>query len=103
MNGVTQLIIIGAVMFALIGFVTMWSNLYSLNSIKNKKVGHGQHGNARFATEKEVKKIYQLCRMSQRNGGSRKAIRRCRRERLWVQDDVAGSCMRWWIPGTFTR
>lgn len=60
MNGITQLIIIGVIMFALIGFLTAWSNMYSLNSIKNKKVGHGQHGNARFATEKEVKRIYKL-------------------------------------------
>lgn len=45
-------------MFALIGFLTVWSNVYSLNGIKNKKVGHGQHGNARFATEKELKKMY---------------------------------------------
>ena len=60
MNGITKLIIIGAFMFAVIGFLTTWSNIYSLNSIKNKKVGHGQHGNARFATEKEIKKIYKL-------------------------------------------
>ena len=61
MNGsVTTLIIIGVIMFALIGTLTVVSNIYSLNTIKNKKVGHGQHGNARFATEKEVKKIYKL-------------------------------------------
>ena len=60
MNGITQLIVIGVIMFALIGFLTAWSNIYSINSIKNKKVGHGQHGNARFASEKEIKKIYKL-------------------------------------------
>ncbi len=54
------LIIIGAVMFAMIGLLTNWTSIYSINSIKNKKVGHGQHGNARFATEKEIKKIYSL-------------------------------------------
>ena len=54
-NGsITTLILVAAAMFAFIGFMTVWSNVYSLNSIKNKKVGHGQHGNARFATEKEV-------------------------------------------------
>ncbi|MDD4690287.1 MAG: type IV secretory system conjugative DNA transfer family protein [Eubacteriales bacterium] len=47
-------------MFALIGFLTVWSDRYSINSIKNKKVGHGQYGNARFATEKEIKTIYKL-------------------------------------------
>jgi len=59
-NSVTMLIIMGAVMFAVIGILTVVSNIYSLNNIKNKRVGHGQHGNARFATEKEVKKIYRL-------------------------------------------
>ena len=60
-NGsITTLILVAAAMFAFIGFMTVWSNVYSLNSIKNKKVGHGQHGNARFATEKEVKRIYKL-------------------------------------------
>ena len=59
-NSVITLIIMGAVMFAVIGILTVVSNIYSLNNIKNKRVGHGQHGNARFATEKEVKKIYRL-------------------------------------------
>ena len=47
-------------MFSLIGILSVASNVYSLNTIKSKKVGHGQHGNARFATEKEVRKIYKL-------------------------------------------
>lgn len=59
-NSVIVLIIIATVMFALIGFLTVWSDRYSINSIKNKKVGHGQYGNARFATEKEIKTIYKL-------------------------------------------
>ena len=41
-NSVTTLIIIGAVMFAVIGILTVVSNIYSLNNIKNKRVGHGQ-------------------------------------------------------------
>jgi len=68
-SNVTILIIIGVAMFAVIGFCTTWSNIYSLNSIKNKKVGDGQFGNARFATEKEIKKIYTLaCTVSDRIG-----------------------------------
>ena len=55
-SSVTTLIIIGVIMFALIGTLTVVSNIYSLNTIKNKRVGHGQHGNARFATEKEIRK-----------------------------------------------
>lgn len=34
------------------------SNRYNLNNIKDKTVGHGQHGTARWATKKEIKRIY---------------------------------------------
>jgi len=34
------------------------SNNYSLNGIKRKTVGNGQHGTARFATKMEIKKTY---------------------------------------------
>lgn len=74
-HSITMLILIGAGMFVLIGFLTVWSNVYSLNGIKNKKVGHGQHGNARFATEKELKKMYHFVpyepkQWRKRKGGS---------------------------------
>ena len=59
-SSITTLLIIGVIMFALIGTLTVVSNIYSLNTIKNKRVGHGQHGNARFATEKEIRSIYKL-------------------------------------------
>lgn len=57
---ITMLILISCGMFAIIGTLTVLSNIYSLNNIKNKRVGHGQHGNARFATEREIKKAYKL-------------------------------------------
>ena len=59
-NPITMLVIIGAEMFAIIGTLTIVSNIYSLNNIKSKRVGNGQHGNARFATEREIKKIYSI-------------------------------------------
>ena len=59
-SSITTLLIVGVIMFALIGTLTVVSNIYSLNTIKNKRVGHGQHGNARFATEKEIRSIYKL-------------------------------------------
>lgn len=34
----------------------------SLDKIKNKTVGHGQHGNARFATSTEIKEMYKKVR-----------------------------------------
>ena len=49
---------IGLGMFAVIGGLAMLSNYYTLNGIKSRTVGDGQHGTARFATEKEIKETY---------------------------------------------
>ena len=38
--------------------ITVFSYIYSLNSIKSKTVGDGQHGTARFATKNEIRKTY---------------------------------------------
>lgn len=38
--------------------ITVFSYIYSLNSIKSKTVGDGQHGTARFATKGEIRKTY---------------------------------------------
>ena len=51
MGNTTLLIVIAAVMFAVIGGITLASHLYNLNGIKSKTVGDGQHGTARFATK----------------------------------------------------
>lgn len=52
------LIISAAVMFGVIGFIILIANYYTLNSIKSKTVGDGQHGTARFATRHEILKTY---------------------------------------------
>lgn len=39
-------------------FVTYSSQRHNLNSIKDKTVGNGQHGTARWATQQEIKRIY---------------------------------------------
>lgn len=53
------LIILAGIMFAVIGGVTLFSHWYSLNRIKNKTVGDGQHGTARWAMRKEIHDMYQ--------------------------------------------
>ncbi len=53
-----MLVIVAVVMFAILGGVTLLSHVYSLNGIKSKTVGHGQHGTARWATKAEIRKIY---------------------------------------------
>ena len=52
------LVIVAGIMFAVLGGVTLLSPIYSLNGIKSKTVGDGQHGTARWATKAEIKKIY---------------------------------------------
>ncbi len=54
---ITLIIVIGS-MFALFIIISTVGNHYSLNRIKNKTVGQGQHGTARWATKKEVKRTY---------------------------------------------
>ncbi len=45
-------------MFAVLGGVTLLAHIYSLNNIKSRTVGDGQHGTARWATKHEIKKTY---------------------------------------------
>ena len=60
MNGnVTTLIIVASVMFCVLGGITLLAHIYSLNNIKSKTVGDGQHGTARWATKSEIRRIYQ--------------------------------------------
>lgn len=58
MSGTTTLVIVGVVMFAVLGGLTLLSHMYTLNGIKSKTVGDGQHGTARWATKSEIKNTY---------------------------------------------
>ena len=55
---VTPLIVVGVVIVLFIVLLSVLTNNYSLNGIKSKTVGDGQHGTARWATTQEVKKTY---------------------------------------------
>ena len=48
----------GLLLFLLL--VSVLTKNYSLNNIKNKTVGDGQHGTARWATPKEIQKTYRI-------------------------------------------
>ena len=47
-----------SVIFTLLAVLVYCSNNYSLNGIKKKTVGQGQHGTSRFSTKAEIKKTY---------------------------------------------
>lgn len=55
---IVLLICVGLGMFAVIGGLSLLAHYYTLNGIKSKTVGDGQHGTARFATEKEIRDTY---------------------------------------------
>ena len=57
-NNITTLIIVGAVMFTVLGLVSLLSHIYNINNIKAKTVGDGQHGTARWARKEEIIRTY---------------------------------------------
>ena len=57
-ESVTPLIAVGVVIVLFIVLLSVLTSNYSLNGIKSKTVGDGQHGTARWATAQEVKKTF---------------------------------------------
>ena len=53
-----MLIAVAAVMFCVIGGLSLLAHYYTLSGIKSRTVGDGQHGTARFSTKREIKNIY---------------------------------------------
>ena len=59
MDGITTLILMAGGMLLIVGLITMLGRRYDLNGIRDRTVGHGQHGTARWATEHEIRRTYQ--------------------------------------------
>lgn len=55
---IITLLAAGAIMFGAIGFLSLLAHYYTLNGIKSRTVGDGQHGTARWATKQEIKRTY---------------------------------------------
>lgn len=60
MEGLILFVLVGGGMFLVIGIILYASHSYNLDGIQAKTVGNGQHGTARFATEKEMRSTYHL-------------------------------------------
>lgn len=58
MGNLSGLIIAAAVMFTILGLISLLAHIYNLNNIKARTVGDGQHGTARFADKREIRKTY---------------------------------------------
>ena len=54
------ILILGIMGVFTISIILLANKSYSLNTIKSKTVGDGQHGTARFATNPEIKKAYKF-------------------------------------------
>lgn len=59
---IVTLLATGVTMFGVIGFLSLLAHYYTLNGIKSKTVGDGQHGTARWATKKEIQMAYTAVR-----------------------------------------
>lgn len=60
MQGFILFVMIGGGMGLLLSIILFASKSYSLDGIKNKTVGNGQYGTARWATPKEIKQTYRF-------------------------------------------
>ena len=58
MPNIGTLTLIAAIMFVVLGGISVLAHIYSLNSIKAKTVGDGQHGTARWARNDEIHRTY---------------------------------------------
>ena len=59
MSGLQIMILAVAALGAFFMIVLTLANRYSLN-IKDKTVGHGQHGTARWASRKEIRRTFEF-------------------------------------------
>ena len=57
-QNLTPLILLGILMFGVIGGINILFQHDNLNNIKSRTVGDGQYGTARFATEQEIHQTY---------------------------------------------
>ena len=60
MEGITTLISEAAIMGGIFIVISSMSYLFSLRQIRNKTTGNGQHGTARWASKREIHKIYKV-------------------------------------------
>ena len=57
-SSITVFVIVAGLMFCVLGGIPFLAHIYTLNRIKSKTVGDGQHGTARWATKGEIHSIY---------------------------------------------
>lgn len=58
MSQIGMLVLAAGILATVLGAITLLAHIYSLNNIKAKTVGDGQHGTARWARRDEIVKTY---------------------------------------------
>ena len=58
MSDIGLMMAMAGVVLLVFGGISVLSNNYTLNGIKARTVGNGQHGTARWATPKEIHQTY---------------------------------------------
>ena len=58
MSDLTMLMWVAMAVVLVFGGISVLSNNFTLNGIKSRTVGDGQHGTARWATKKEIQQTY---------------------------------------------
>lgn len=81
-SGVTLLIVIGFFMFAVISGIAMLSCHYTLDGIKSKTVGDGQHGTAVLQRNRKSEEHLRMWNISLKRGAGEADYRK-RRDWLW--------------------
>ena len=74
----TLLMVAGGMMVLIFVGITLFSGFYSLNGIKNRAVGDGQYGTARFALKKKSANALPKSSMNPQYGGKGRIFQRRR-------------------------
>ena len=82
------------VMVSVIGGLALLGDHYTLNSIKSKTVGDGQHGTARWATDTEIRKTMPLFPSKCRTGGQAEICLK-RRDWCWAVSAASTASPHW--------
>lgn len=93
-------IVLAGAVFLLTGILATHSG-GSLNGIKARTVGDGQHGTARWATSKELKKLISMFPSGLLNGG-RERISLKPRAWFWAAREKRTPSPPWWTATTST-
>lgn len=100
MGNIMALVAVVVVMVSILGGITLLTHVYSLNGIKNKTVGNGQHGTARWATKKEIHDTYRKCHSIRKNGVKETV---CQQNKVWslAVKELSSSQQHLWIQEMF--